>query len=233
MKKALNAALSLLACAGLICLTGCGSTDSGDVRPETVYQHYTWLYNADNNHTIATAQFHVSSAFGKMIRLVSPARAKINGADFQSFSDLLNKGYETVYNTAVQTGSFSYLDSSGKSFANSASLADINSIGMPVIGSVNANAAYSFIWEGAALGSDEKVVLEIQTPSGGMFFLPDILDVGGRNVHISIANWNTIGKGVSKWQLKRYKELPLTQQNPVGGSMTLEYCSVMQSVTIK
>lgn len=233
MKKALKAAVSLFACSSMLCLMGCGSTDSGDVRPETIYQHYTWLYNADNGHTIASAKFHVSSGFGKMIRLVSPAKVQINGSDFQSFSDFLEKGYETVYNNYVQTGIFTYLDSSGKNFTNSASLSNINSIDMPAIGSVNANNAYSFIWLGESLGTNEKVALEIQTPSGGMFFFSEISDVGTRNVHLTVADWTTIGKGVSKWQLKRYKENALTQQNPVGGSMTLVYCSPVQSVTIK
>ncbi len=222
----------MAAVAASLWLAGCGSTKSDDINAAVIYQSYRYEFNAGTGHTIAQARFLVRTAAGDMIRLVSPAEVRLNGALMTDFSDFLKRGYEMVLNRYERLGTFRYTDRDRMVYTNTADLTQVASIAMPAgLTQIDSTRDFTIRWTGDALGPQETAILEVKWNNGA--YNQQVVDVGSTGITLTTHDLGAIGRRTVSMRLQRVRKLPIQQATPMGGEMELVWSSPTVEVQIR
>ncbi|MDZ4746799.1 MAG: hypothetical protein SGJ05_12460 [bacterium] len=216
--------------AAVLILISC-STDDPSQPGAAIHQSYEIEYDVARDRTTGRAALRVDNASGAQTQLGSPAGILYNGTAM-SFSNVEPFGYERIQNGRIASGTFEYTDGTGTVKTNTALIASVETIALPSgVNALTMSTGAEIVWEGAAVGIDETVLLIFSTPSAGVatYFQQS---VGATSITLSSAHLTQLGAGVGTWRLERLKTMGLQAPTTAGGSIGVRWSTGDSPVTI-
>lgn len=182
-------------------MCGCSKIDSGDLNGNVPwYQSYQVTYYKATNTTACAAFYRVRTLTGTRVELGNGSYVRMNGIS-PSTSPVDHTLYEWD-GPGFFDATFVLTKNSGKTITNVVRRSDIGDIDFALLpDTVSKSAGFSFNWTGAALGSNEQVVVELSTTDNQVN--PD--GVSGNTVHVTPTDLAGFMPGKLTVQLNRMK----------------------------
>jgi hypothetical protein len=235
MKRSRNFTIKLFLTLTVICffaflLESCKKEASSDVNQDKIYAEYELFYDKNTDKTYASAIFKFSNVAGTQLELTAPSEIKFNG-DIIPF-DPVFAYYRKEYSGRINSGTFVFKDTNGKSYANSVNLAkDIQNLAIDTIGRTG---SYTYTWGGNALAANEAIGLTIinyTNKANFQYFLQ--YTVNSTNIVLSLKQLNQLPIGMAYCQLDRQIETDASQVTSAGGRIRGKYRALNSDVYIK
>ncbi len=201
-------------------LFSCEVEDSEDVNQDRIYASYELFYNENTDKTLASARFRFGGPTGTILELSSPAEVTFNG-DILDYNQIL-LAHTREYAGRLQGGTFEYTDVDGEFFSNTAP--SYSDIAFPAgLDSISQSSSYALVWDGTALGADERVGVF----AGSWTFGDDALFYtdtdGATEIVMGKAQLENLPLGPSTLYMDRSTQVPVSQGTEVGGVVTSKY----------
>lgn len=199
--------------------TSCREAQSSeDVNQDKIFTYYELYYNQNTDKTTAVARFTFGDALGTPLELSGSASVLANG---QSLAFKAWNNYEVEFAGNVDSLTFEYTDLDGNTFTNTLMQVTID---YPVdLDTIPRNAAFDLIWQGDALGADEKVLVTVNGVNEGDARTFEQNGVGASSIILEKNKLEQMGEGNGTvWMDRVYT--PAIQESPsVGGTTKSKY----------
>ncbi len=225
MKKSVFIVLCLLV-AGLFALSSCERESSEDVNQDRIWTEFELFYNANTDITYARAVFRFGNVLGTLLELSSPSEVRFNG-DLLGFKPAL-AFYEKEYAGYVDSGTFTWTDTDGKTITNEVSITEIDY--PEVFDTLVRSSAYSFVWQGESLKAGESVILTMNGTLEGDAQIFAQNAVNATDMVLAQDQLNALGHGPASTWLDRIGTFTLAEQTGAGGKISAKYRPVNRTV---
>lgn len=210
-------------------LTACQKADSSDVNQNKIYAEYELFYDKDADKTYASAIFKFNSVTGTQLQLTPPSEIKF-GSDAIPW-DPTFAYYRKEYAGQINSGTFTFKDSSGVAYSNTVNLAAI--ITNPVIDTIHKSGSFTYTWVGNSISANEAAGLTIAFtagPTNFQYFYQNT--VGSTNFVLSATKLNLLPNGPSTCTLERSCQTTAPSVTSAGGVIRGKYRALNTSVYI-
>ncbi len=223
----LSQILSLLVVAVL--LSSCEREPSASVDQDKIFTDYELFYNANLDKTYARATFRFSNLLGTQLELSDPSEVTFNG-DVLTFRSALAY-YEKEMAGFVESGTFRWSDIDGLVFTNAI---QINTIAYPsMLDTIQRNASYEIIWEGAELVPKEIVTVTVNGENEGDAQIFLAADIGMEGIILSKSKLEKVGQGPGTIWMDRSYIPDLQEATSAGGRRIGRYRPVNKNPYFK
>ncbi|MHA1719449.1 MAG: hypothetical protein ACTSXK_07985 [Promethearchaeota archaeon] len=223
--------LSLFILFGLffVVFTACPIEDSSDVNQDKIYTNYELFYNSNTDKTIVVAKFRFGGPSGTILELTSPASVSFNN-DVLSFKALYG-GHFKEYAGRITSGTFRYENVDGATFENDIPISE--TIAFPAdLDTISKSVAYTFMWDGTALSSDQAVGLFVGSWTWGQDALFYQNSIGATDIILGTIKLGNLPLGSSTWLLDRATTIPVTEGTSEGGIIKAKFRAENKDVII-
>lgn len=199
----------------LFTFTSCQKEDSDSVDQDKIWTSYELYYDKNQDKTYARATFKFSNALGTNLELKSPASVTFNG-DALSFKNTFAY-YEKEYAGFISSGTFSYTDLDNNTFTNA--ISGIKPIAFPVIDTIHTANAFTIIWVGDSLATNEKVTLWLDGvyQNNSEFFYQS--SQGATSIICAANQLQNLGHGTGNGWMERTITPAIQNATSAGGSI--------------
>lgn len=161
MKKALL--IITITIASVYFFSSCERESSSDVNQDRIYALYEVVYNQTQDISYARASFFFGSITGTKLELADPSNVKFNDTPL-GFKEALAY-YETQIAGYTNTGNFTWEDTEGNVFVNTAI---VKEIAFPAeLDTIVKGQSYELKWVGDSLTSGESVYAYVDGTAEG------------------------------------------------------------------
>ncbi len=225
MKK-LNLIKTFIVIVTLLLIISCEREDSADVNQDRIHTAYELFYNANEDKTYAIAVFRFGSATGKLLELSEPSVVKFNG-DILTFKQAFAY-YEKDYAGFVESGTFTWTDTDGKTFTNIISISTIDY--PPNLDTIPRNTAYELFWVGDSLSANHSVVVTANSVLEGDLQIFAQSNLHSKSIILELNKLQQLGQGLGTlWMDRNYKP-PISEKTSAGGILSGRYRPVNRQV---
>lgn len=209
-------------------VVSCAKEDSNNVNQDSIHQQLEVLYVDSEDKTHVTAWFRFGGLTGTLLQLSDSASVKFNG-DELLYNQLLGS-HRKEYAGLVSSGTFVYTDLDGNVFNNVAP--DVVEINFPEgLTQISMGSAFTFVWEGAAVGQGETVSLWIDGTQQNNAELFSTILQGSTQLILGANKLSNLGLGQATCWLVRTRRKELDNGTSKGGFMETKYRAV-KTITI-
>lgn len=143
---------------GIILLSLSCEKSNEAIDPDRIYSYYELRYDHEMGQTVAKAMLHLDGPEGALIELAPPAEISFN-EDLLLFNPE-NKEHLSNYTYLVDSGTFRYINSDGKTIVNSTP--KLREASLPHLESISRNKDLLFKWIGEPVGEKESILLTLE-----------------------------------------------------------------------
>lgn len=217
----------------LLVLPACRRTMSDELKQERIFCVYTLEYTAQEQRTYALAEFRVRNVRGALLELATPSSVQFGGVNMLWDSEL--RRYQRIQTARVDTGTFFWQDTDGATYANSASIENLQAEMPANFTQLRQSQAYTFAWEGAALQDGELIALTIQpvdNSSASAKIYKEISRAGATSFEISASEIAQLSPEAYRAQLTRTRARSAEEATEAGGSIQARYRTAWRNIEI-
>ncbi|NJL15378.1 MAG: hypothetical protein HC913_21830 [Microscillaceae bacterium] len=206
--------------------------DIAGVDQDRVYVIYELYYDANFDKTFAKAYFRFGNEFGTQLKLSGTSQVTFDGGVMIERNVLNLTYYEREFAGLKSSGNFAWIDLNGNEYTNSVTIT--NAIEYPAnFTSINKNAAFTFIWQGAALAAGEKVFLGINGSDEADARLFTEEGVGATEMVLPVNQLQQLPTGNVSMILNRKRFGEASQVTSAGGRWETSYVPMHKTVQVQ
>ncbi|OYT17874.1 MAG: hypothetical protein B7C24_00395 [Bacteroidetes bacterium 4572_77] len=204
----------------LVLLFSCAKEESENVNQDSIYSIYELFYDIDADITTARATFRFGGPTGTLLDLSPPAVVTFNG-DKLLYNSVFGF-HKKEYTGFINSGEFVYTDLDNKTFTNNTPTT--NTAAFPLIDTISAESAFTFIWIGDPLAADETIALTINGTQQSNFEIFSSSTEGATELILPANKLQNLGVGDADWTLSRsYEKFTIDEGTSTGGRMAIWY----------
>ncbi len=212
-----------------LAFVSCQTEDSSDVNQDKIYVVYELFYNANTDKTVAICRLRFGGPTGTLLELTDPANVTFNG-DVLPYS-IAYTGHAKEYAGKVESGTFLYTNVDGDVFTNATPTMD--TIAHPAaFDTLDKSSAYTYTWQGNALGASERVNLFIGSWTWGQDALFSAAGTGSTNIVMGITQMANLAVGSSTVYVDRKNETTISEGTSEGGLIRSVYRPLNIQITV-
>ena len=195
----------------------CEKSDNG-IDADRIYSYYELKYDRNKDQTVAKAVLRLDGPEGELIELSSPAEISFN-EDPLLFNPN-NKEHRSNYPFLVDSGTFIYINSDGKTIVNTTP--KLREASLPAIEIISRNKDLLFRWIGDPVGKNETIRLTLEGSERAATFQSSKL--GATELLLPASEINSLDRfGSGTIRLQRIFISYMNTGSATGGSMSMKY----------
>lgn len=212
--------------------SGCRKAkESEEVNQLWIYTNYEMKYESATDLTTVKANFRKTTALGRQIKLTGGSNVRFNNQLIPEITNSLTNVtyYELQIPGFVQQGTFTWTDADGRVYNNHAVMrtADVPTD----LNNIPAGSDYEFFWWGESIANDDRVQLHFNV-NGGPNKTYTQETYPSESIVIPQSDLDEAAPGTAQLALERRHRPELTEKTLSGGRLTIEYFSLVKSVSV-
>ncbi|MDD4150161.1 MAG: hypothetical protein PHE33_09035 [Bacteroidales bacterium] len=204
----------------ILCVfSSCKREGSSDVNQDRIHVVYEMAYNKATDITYAMTTFFFGSIIGTRLELSNPSKVTCND-ELLSFESVL-ANYVKQYTGFIDTGSFKFTDTDGKTFVN---MVYIKEVGFPEnIDTIIKGSSFKLDFIGEPLAQGESVYAHIAGLSENVSISVYQNTFGATSIIIPANETSKLSVGTFNLYLRRRTETTPQEKSSAGASCTGTY----------
>ncbi|GAA4464137.1 hypothetical protein GCM10023093_13830 [Nemorincola caseinilytica] len=220
----------------LFLLPGCTRVDSNDLKEDVPYhQNYNITFSKTDDATYVSAYFRVRSAGGARVMLANGSSVTMNGRTGAT-SDPFDRTLYTWQFAGLQDIN-AVLTKNGKAIVNTTQLSDIGDVSFPatLAADISKSTGYTFVWEGPALATGERMYVGVagRSTTDTSLNASNEIEVSGAKAIITAEDLQLIAPGKLTLSLRRQKNMSLDAYDGDGTGFTSVTLITAKEITLK
>ena len=201
----------------ILLLLSCKKEEPG-VDADRIFSFYELKYDQNKDRTFVKALLRLDGPEGDLIELSEPAEISFNGD--QLVFNPENREHQATFAYLVDSGSFKYLNSDGKTIINSTP--KLEKLTFPFTDPISRNRDLVVKWMGAPVGKNETVQLTLEGSDRAATFQSS--EEGEAEIIVPASEIKTLDRfGSGTYKLQRIYIDYMNTGTATGGTMTMKY----------
>lgn len=220
----------------VLLLSGCTPVETGNIKDVTqseIFQNYS--FTSDGSSTTATAKLSFAGANGTTLKLTSPSKVLFNGQPLdEKTGTYTGTYYEKRFDTTLNSGTFTFTDTKGKTYTNTVGIPTIDFKTSPT--AINRSAITRLPIVNGDKIANSSVTIEIEYENKQGFqekkvpVFPNKQDVNSayfdaktNSIVIEPNIWQGVDANKIELQITSNTETKLQQGTSIGGKISSEF----------
>ncbi len=204
----------------VLLLSACARDVSMNVNQDSIYTEYRIVYDDDQGKSFARATFRFSGATGTILELSAPAEVTVDGEPM-AWKPLLGY-YEKEYAGIDSQATFLYSDLDNNTYENKVLIA--KAIDFPAgLDTLSKGDAFTLSWTGAALGTNESVIVTINGANEADAKVFTQTAPGSSSIILEKNKLEGLVLGTATVLMERFTVQVLEEGTPEGGAVWSRY----------
>ncbi len=205
--------------------------ESTDVNQAKIYQDYFVKYDAEDNEMNSRAVFRFGGSRGTTLLLSSPSKITVNGKQMKGEKEFLQGMVyrKNDFKEEVKDFEFLFTDTDKTKYKNSVTLEPMKLSYLPE--TISKTTVCTISWEGAPVGKNETVTLNIIDNNGTQISVNNKLK-GSKTININPENMISLNPGTANIRIIREVEKNIKETTGEGGYINACYYSSIEVIEI-